>query len=344
MEVTGYMRSATSLRILVEVAADFGLTPEECLASTGIGYDRLIDPESKIPRSSELQAVDNVIAKIPKTACLGVSVGRRMHVNVFGIWGFAILSCPTVRDAVVIAKNYNRVSLLLADFDLAETGDRARLPLRVEMMSEEQQHYIIERFAAVNMNFFEAMIDKHHFEDFAFEVPDTDKGYLGAVSKKLGIRTIGGQDGYSLSYPRSLLDVRLPKSDPTTLRYCLQQCEALAKHSKEDNTWHQKVRRVILEDLHAVWSLGDVASELSLTERTLRRRLTEEGTSFRQLYSDVRLTLAYELLTKVGLNVDTVAWRVGYHETSSFARAFAKKYGLPPGQVRRIPGQNKSVA
>lgn len=72
-----------------------------------------------------------------------------------------------------------------------------------------------------------------------------------------------------------------------------------------------------------------------MTERTLRRRLTDEGTSFRELYTDARMTIAHELLASAGLNVETLSWRVGYAEPASFARAFTRAFGQTPGEVRR---------
>ncbi|MEM9565644.1 MAG: helix-turn-helix transcriptional regulator, partial [Actinomycetota bacterium] len=75
---------------------------------------------------------------------------------------------------------------------------------------------------------------------------------------------------------------------------------------------------------------------LAVNERTLRRRLADENTTFRQLYAETRLSIARELLETAGLSVEAVARRVGYAEPASFVRSFAKHYGETPGRVRRI--------
>lgn len=69
-----------------------------------------------------------------------------------------------------------------------------------------------------------------------------------------------------------------------------------------------------------------------MTERTLRRRLADEGTSFRDLLAEVRQTMAEELLSSTGLSVSEVAARLGYSSPSAFIHAFQKWHGCSPRQ------------
>ena len=81
--------------------------------------------------------------------------------------------------------------------------------------------------------------------------------------------------------------------------------------------------------------MQSVAQNLGTSERTLTRRLSDEGTTFRALLLKARLAVARELLTTTTLSVSNVAWRAGYAEPSSFIRAFKKEYGVAPGQLAR---------
>ena len=108
--------------------------------------------------------------------------------------------------------------------------------------------------------------------------------------------------------------------------------------------WSQQVRDAIVDSIGSEQSIENIASKLAVTERTLRRRLSEEGASFRELYIDARMAIAHELLASAGLNVETVSWRVGYAEPASFARAFSKKFGKTPGDVRREGARSSSRA
>lgn len=59
-----------------------------------------------------------------------------------------------------------------------------------------------------------------------------------------------------------------------------------------------------------------------MSERTLQRRLTEEGTNFQRLLATVRRSRAYELLADPLLDLMEVALLLGYEDQSSFFRAF----------------------
>ena len=116
-------RPVTSLRILCETAQDIGIDPEVVLAGTDLGRDDLTDATREVTLQQELRAVANIVAVDPSGVGLGVTVGERMHVNSFGIWGFAVLTSPTFRAAIETAMDHIRLSLAIADIEFREDGD-----------------------------------------------------------------------------------------------------------------------------------------------------------------------------------------------------------------------------
>jgi AraC-like DNA-binding protein len=76
--------------------------------------------------------------------------------------------------------------------------------------------------------------------------------------------------------------------------------------------------------------MPEVARQLGVSTRTLRRRLDEEVTSFRALLDEVREALADELLTRGAVPVEDVAVRLGYAEAASFVHAFRRWKGVTP--------------
>ena len=77
-----------------------------------------------------------------------------------------------------------------------------------------------------------------------------------------------------------------------------------------------------------------IADELHLDPRTLRRKLTDEGTSFRELIAGARRTQAEQLLA-TNVSIETIARQLGYAETASFTHAFARWTGMAPSEFRR---------
>jgi len=78
-----------------------------------------------------------------------------------------------------------------------------------------------------------------------------------------------------------------------------------------------------------------VARDLHISVRTLRRRLAEDGTSYRELRDEVREALAEELLATGALSVSDVAIRLGYAEATSFIAAFRRWKGMTPAAYAR---------
>jgi AraC-like DNA-binding protein len=80
--------------------------------------------------------------------------------------------------------------------------------------------------------------------------------------------------------------------------------------------------------------LGEVAKDLGMSNRTLQRRITSEGTSFRQLVRDARYELAKHYLLDPSLDLAETAYLLGYEDPNSFFRAFREWEGTTPSEWR----------
>lgn len=84
-------------------------------------------------------------------------------------------------------------------------------------------------------------------------------------------------------------------------------------------------------------SLDDVARRLALSRRSLQRRLTAEGRSFRGEVDDVRKQQAAWLLEDSNLALSEVAWLLGFSDPRPFTRAFRRWHGTTPSAWRAAP-------
>lgn len=82
--------------------------------------------------------------------------------------------------------------------------------------------------------------------------------------------------------------------------------------------------------------IADVARELGMSERTLQRRITEQGSSYRGLLDEVRRELGRHLLSDVRNGIDEIAFLLGFQDTGSFYRAFRTWEGVTPAQWRSL--------
>ncbi len=81
-----------------------------------------------------------------------------------------------------------------------------------------------------------------------------------------------------------------------------------------------------------------VAARLGMSSRSLQRRMAASGTSFNIIRDDIRFELATSLLTRSGLSISEISYRLGYSEIASFTHAFSKRFGKSPRKVRASRG------
>jgi len=80
--------------------------------------------------------------------------------------------------------------------------------------------------------------------------------------------------------------------------------------------------------------ISAVARELGLSDRTLQRRIIDDGATFRQLLLEARQELAHEYLNRPEMDVKEVAFLLGYEDSNSFYRAFRTWAGTTPSLLR----------
>jgi len=102
---------------------------------------------------------------------------------------------------------------------------------------------------------------------------------------------------------------------------------------RRDREIARAVREVLARSLAT--PLEETARALGLSERTLHRRLQEEGTSFRAVKDSVRREIALARLEHSEASVAEIAAELGYSEPSAFFRAFQGWTGVAPTAHRR---------
>ena len=104
-------------------------------------------------------------------------------------------------------------------------------------------------------------------------------------------------------FSRADLNLPLQASNPVLAelhdRYAGERLARLEKARTSIRTREAIVRRLPQGDPVR----GDVARELCMSERTLQRRLAEEGTSFHQMVDDARRELAQRYLNQPQLGL-----------------------------------------
>jgi AraC-like DNA-binding protein len=78
-----------------------------------------------------------------------------------------------------------------------------------------------------------------------------------------------------------------------------------------------------------------VAGEFDLSPRTLQRRLSAAGWTYKSLVDDVRFAVARQRVAQTDVLLKALATDLGFAEQASFTRAFRRWAGVTPREYRR---------
>ena len=327
-------RGAASVALLCQLAGEHGVAPARCLAGTGIAAAALADPEAEVTAGQELRVVANLVAAVDDPEALGLEAGRRYRLTTYGIWGFALLSSRTVREANEIANQF-----LDLTYALTRISDR-KAPGALETcfddwdVAEPVRRFVLERDSSAALAIWSELLEEPVIPlrvELRLPAPRRPERFEAAY----GVPPRFGAERTVIAFDARLLDRPLPRAAPLTAQLCTEQCRELLERRQLRRGVSGRVRDELLRDPRAMPGQEEVAAALHVSVRTLRRQLAEEGTSFREVVERLREVLAEELLATGRLTVEQVADRVGYSSASSFVHAFTRWKGMAPRRWAR---------
>ena len=139
------------------------------------------------------------------------------------------------------------------------------------------------------------------------------------------------------SFSNETLAVPLITGDPYLLETLQPFCDQAAR---ERNTAVGTLRSSVENELQKLLPHGKanrqtVARALGMSERTLSRRLADEGTTYEELVDQLRRSLAFQYIKAPSISVSQIAWLLGYEGSTSFNHAFVRWTGSSPSVVRK---------
>src|SRR5258708_26942589 len=136
-------------------------------------------------------------------------------------------------------------------------------------------------------------------------------------------------------YSRQAMDQPFRTANPDLLAMLVPQLEVALREEAAQQNFTDQVKMLLRSRLVSKQpTIQDIARELSISPRTLQRQLADQGTGFQQVLEAVRREMAQQYLTASALDLNEIAYMLGYEEASSFHRAFHHWEGTSPGQWR----------
>ncbi|BCW35909.1 AraC family transcriptional regulator [Arthrobacter sp. StoSoilA2] len=315
-----HLRTALGLRVMADFAVASGYSREAVLVSTGLLPEELDRRDTLVTASQEIAATRNLLALFKNRPGLGLEVGREFHLTTYGLFGFALLSSPRTVDMLRTAMRLMGLTFAFPDFQAEITPDgRFSTRLSGQGVPEDVRRFLVERDLAATLNM--------HTEVFGgnsagIPILSVHSEFPATYSDPLcGVPVEFGAPETAIVFEREYLTQALPQACPETARESIAQCERILSERLGRPGTAGAVRARLGRLGGREDGIAAAARELNMTERTLRRKLTSEGVSYRQIVDEVRAALAEELLMVQQLTATETAYRLGFSDLSSFLRA-----------------------
>lgn len=333
-------RGTEGIRIMVDGGVARGMTTRECLAGTGLDPLDLDDETAQIWAHQEFVVIRNLLGRLGDRPGLGAGIGAHSTLGRTGVIGFMMLAGPTVRAALDRAIPYLALSPTHLRFSLDEDAAAGTDPEKAFLIAADDEipadvrAFVVERdLAGLAAALRGAQIDVGTTGLETTLGPESAV-ILGEAWGLTADEVRPHAERNRLVITRERLDARLPQGDENTAKLFERQCRDLLDDRVARVGVAGQVRSRLQHERLSWPSMAEVAGELHVDVRTLRRRLAAEGTSFRRVLDEVRHHRALDLLA-LRVPVAEVARELGYSETATFTRTFTRWEGVPPSRVRR---------
>jgi AraC-like DNA-binding protein len=168
-----------------------------------------------------------------------------------------------------------------------------------------------------------------------FSIAHHRSGATSEVARFVGTKVELGADRDEFALNADARELRLIHADPYLNNLLLKNCEAALAYRRGDvSELRTRVENEISSLLpHGRVLVEEVARSLGMSERTLSRKLSDEGL-FTEILQQLRRDLAVRYLDDRKLHVSKIAWMLGFTEVSAFTHACRRWTGKTPRQMR----------
>lgn len=265
---------------------------------------------------------------------LGLLCGAAAIEPSFDVVGTLVAHTPTLRHAIEAAAQFHPLLIEGAALHFEERAGRAQLCCEFPRIEATLDRALAELGAAGFWRMLRAFAvepDAIYAVNFAHAAPSYTSSYRAAFSG----RERFSQAATGVELASSVLDRPNPHYQPALLAVLRGQAErGLDRLAKAPCFVDQVEAALRRQRLGTMPDMKPVARELGMSTRSLRRRLEEEGTSFREVTRAALETAARSMLRHPGWTVQATSHALGFGHVTTFHRAFKRWTGLTPQEFR----------
>jgi AraC-like DNA-binding protein len=316
-------------------AAQIDLKP--LLSRAGLTVAEVDDPDTRIAVRKQVDFL-NLAADALGDDCLGLTLATEFDCRDLGLWYYVLASSETLGMALERAGRYSRIGNEAIEFEYR----KGREPLQRLSYSGIPRHADRHQMefcivAAIRMY---RLLTGRQFSPTRVSMIHLRKEGAAAFARILGTEVAFGSEVDEIVFPSGVPELLLVDGDPRLNNILVKVGEdALSARKRTVGTnvgpVHILVENAVTSLLpHGGVRADMVAKKLGMSERTLGRRLAQEGVSFSEIVQQLKSTLARYYLEDTPMPISQIAWLLGFEEPSSFSHACKRWTGKTPREMR----------
>ncbi len=320
-------------RAVLRHAVQQGLDPVALLRRNRISPRLLLEENARISieRFADLQ-VGTMVAMGDEA--LGYA-SRRLPIGCWSMMCHAVIHCETLGQAIARHCRFYQLFEFGITPSLLEEDEVAQIRVAASDVDPESQHYLTE-MVLFNCHRFCSWLVQENLPiqaiDLAYSPAASPLDYRNMFQGN-PVRFEQAESRMILS--RALLEKRVTQNEASLRHFLRHPVLFMLTSDYARNSWTARVRDIVRRNLGDLPELRGVATRLEVHPQTLRRRLSAEGTTFKEIKNQVRRDTALYYLGKQGLSIEEIAHRAGFSESSAFIRAFKGWTGVTPYTYRK---------
>lgn len=328
------LHPASSLALALALIRADGHDAASCLRGTGLSLDDLEQVGQTVSLEQEIVFYRNLI-QITRDPCIGLRIGKTYRPQHYGLFGYALLSAATARQALVIAASFgDQLSFTWFRLSYVINGDQVRFEFRDRhIIDADVRNMYFDRdcsaFCLAAEEIIQQPLDLVHVE-----LPHDGNRRKSIYTEYFGCPVSFNCNVAAVEFSVTVLDNPLPFRDVLAFNELERQCQLLLSKLSRQGKLVEEVRHLLIARPGYFPAIDWVAEKLRLSVRTLRRQLSEEHSSYQRILDEVRFSLAREYLQETTLPLHEIASLLGYTEPGNFTHAFKRWSGVTPYAFR----------
>ncbi len=320
---------------LIEVVKGWQVDPLDLLDGTGLNSEALGDPRALLPVPT-LMALLERARRLTGESAIGLHIGLHTRATLYGHLGFALVSAPTIRDAIDLSLRYGPI--ITTALSVRLRVERREASLIVDEHADfGSARDIVLLSTIVALWKVSCSLTGRDLSTSTAEFALPEPVYSAKLGMS-GLRMRFDRPVHRLAFDARSLDLPYTMPDPMALKLAREQCQHELDALGLNAGLPGRVRGLIAKPGGGFRGLEEIASVLKRSARTLKRQLAAQGVTFSQLREKELSERAMMLLGSADLSLTEIAMRLGYSNVTNFERAFQRWTDSTPAEQRRAIG------